>query len=200
MPKRTTRSALSIQPLTPDRWRDIAALFETSSTTRHCWCIWFRQSNAEYRAGGEQNRRAFQRIVRTADAPPGVLAYIDDKPAGWCAVAPRDVYSRLARSRTLKPIDDKPVWSVTCFFIGSHARRRGVGHALLRAAVDLAAEYGARIVEGYPLVPGRKLRSDEAYVGVTSLFEKAGFIEVARPSESRAIMRYTVGRSARRPR
>ena len=195
-----TTHRIEVHPLTPARWRDLVALFETSSTTRHCWCMWFRQSNAEYRAGGEQNRRAFQRIVRTAAAPPGVLAYIDDNPVGWCAVAPRDVYTRLARSRTLQPLDDKPVWSVTCFFIDARARRRGVGHALLRAAVALAAEHGARIVEGYPLAPGRKLRSDEAYVGVTSLFEKAGFAEVARPSEHRAIMRYTVRRDARRSR
>ena len=67
----------------------------------------------------------------------------------------------------------------------------------MRAAVALAADHGAKIVEGYPLVPGRRLRSDEAYVGVTSLFEKAGFSEVARPSESRAVMRYTVSRPRR---
>jgi len=181
--------------LTPDRWRDLAELFETSSTTRHCWCMWFRQSTTDYRAkGGDANKRAFKRIVDKSEAPPGVLAYVDGEPAGWCAVAPREAYTRLARSRTLKPVDDQPVWSVTCFFIGSKARRRGVGHALLRAAVDLAAAHGATIVEGYPLVPGRKLRSDEAYVGVTSLFEKAGFIEVARPSDGRAIMRHTIAR------
>jgi GNAT superfamily N-acetyltransferase len=184
---------IETHPLTPDRWPDFAALFETSSTTRHCWCTWFRQSTADYRAnGGAANKRAFRRVVENSDAPPGVLAYVDNKPAGWCAVAPREAYPRLERSRTLKPVDNQRVWSVTCFFIGSQARRMGVGHALLAAAVDLAYEHGARIVEGYPLVPGRKLRSDEAYVGVRSLFEKAGFVEVARPSESRAIMRRNV--------
>jgi GNAT superfamily N-acetyltransferase len=181
---------IDTHPLTPDRWRDLAALFETSSTTRHCWCTWFRQSTADYRAkGGEGNKRTFKRIVERGGVPPGVLAYVDGEVAGWCAVAPRDEYPRLARSRTLKPIDDQPVWSVTCFFIGSHARRKGVGHALLKAAVNLAKRHGAKIVEGYPLVPGRRLRSDEAYVGVTSLFERAGFAEVARASDRRAIVR-----------
>jgi GNAT superfamily N-acetyltransferase len=186
-------STVKTHPLTDDRWPDLVELFETSRTTRQCWCMWFRQTNAAYRAsGGAANRRAFRRIVETNAAPPGVLAYIDGRVAGWCAVAPREQYVRLARSRTLKPIDDQPVWSVTCFFIGSHARRRGVGHALLRAAVDLARRHGAKIIEGYPLVPGRPLRSDEAYVGVTSLFEKAGFVEVARPSAARVIMRRKV--------
>jgi GNAT superfamily N-acetyltransferase len=189
------KSAIETYPLNSDRWRDLAALFETSSTTRTCWCMWFRETTAEFRANrGEKNRRAFQRVVRTAGAPPGVLAYIDGKPAGWCAIAPRSDYTRLARSKTLRPIDDKPVWSITCFFIAAHARRRGVAHALLRAAVDLAAKHGAPIVEGYPLVPGRKLRSDEAYVGVTTLFEKAGFAEAARPSPSRTVMRRTISR------
>jgi GNAT superfamily N-acetyltransferase len=185
---------IETHPLTPDRWRDVAALFETSSTTRECWCMWFRESTADFRAnGGERNKRAFRRIVGRSDAPPaGVLAYVDGAVAGWCAVAPREEFVRLARSRTLKPIDDQRVWSVTCFFIGSQARRRGVGHALLRGALELAKQHGAKVIEGYPLVPGRKLRSDEAYVGVTSLFEKAGFTEVARPTEGRAIMRCTL--------
>jgi GNAT superfamily N-acetyltransferase len=191
-------SEVDTHPLTPDRWRDLAALFETSSTTRTCWCMWFRQTTAEDRANaGDKNRHALQRIVKTADAPPGVLAYFDGKPAGWCAVAPREHYTRLARSKTLTPIDGKPVWSVTCFFIGAHARRRGVAHALLRAAIDLAAQQGAKMIEAYPLVPGRKLRSDEAYVGVTPMFEKAGFTQVALPSPGRAIMRYNVSKRRR---
>jgi GNAT superfamily N-acetyltransferase len=193
-------ASIETHPLTPDRWRDLVALFETSSTTRTCWCTWFRQSTPDYRANaGDKNRRTFQRVVKRADAPPGVLAYIDGNPAGWCAIAPREDYTRLARSKTLKPLDDKPVWSVTCFFIGSHARRRGVAHALLSSAVDLATQHGAKIVEGYPLVPGRKLRSDEAYVGVTTLFERAGFTEAARPSPGRAIMRYNVSTKRRAP-
>lgn len=190
-------ASITIHPLTPDRWPDLAALFNTSATPRACWCMWFRETTSTYRANaGDKNKRTFQRIVKTSAAPPGVIAYVDEQPSGWCAVAPRVAYPRLQRSRTTKPIDDRPVWSVTCFFIGSKARRRGLGHALLRGAVELAAAHGARIVEGYPLVPGRTLRSDEAYVGVTSLFEKAGFTVAARPSERRVIMRYEIAKPA----
>jgi GNAT superfamily N-acetyltransferase len=188
---------VTTHPLTPDRWPDLTALFDTSATPRACWCMWFRETTAGYRANaGAANKRAFQRIVNTSAAPPGVIAYVDGQPAGWCAVAPREQYPRLQRSRTARPIDDQPVWAVTCFFIASKARRSGLGHALLRAAVDLAGAHGARIVEGYPLMPGRKLRSDEAYVGVSSLFKKVGFLIAARPSERRAIMRYTIPKAA----
>jgi len=192
---------VTIHPLTPDRWPDLTALFDTSATPRACWCMWFRATTAGYRASaGDANKRAFRRIVKTSAAPPGVIAYVDGQPAGWCAVAPREQYPRLHRSRTTKPIDDQPVWAVTCFFIASKARRRGLGHPLLRAAVDLAAAHGARIVEGYPLMPGRTLRSDEAYVGVSSLFEKAGFTIAARPSERRAIMRSNISQPTSRKR
>ena len=97
---------------------------------------------------------------------------------------------RLARSKTLKPIDPQPVWSVVCFFIGSHARRKGVGHALLRAAVALAADHGAKIVEGYPQEP----RKDDVpapfiWTGLAESFRRAGFEEVARRSAQRPIMR-----------
>lgn len=192
---------ITIHPLTSGRWPDLAALFNTSATPRACWCMWFRESTGAYRANaGDANKRAFQRVVKTSAAPPGVIAYVDGQPAGWCAVAPREAYPRLQRSRTTKPIDDQPVWSVTCFFIASKVRRSGLGHALLRGAVGLAATHGARIVEGYPLMPGRMLRSDEAYVGVSSLFEKAGFTVAARPSERRAIMRYTIAKAASKKR
>lgn len=182
---------VNVHPLTPDRWRDLEALFKTNAVTRDCWCMWFRRPSAEYRAGvGDGNRRAFQRVVRTADAPPGVLAYIDGKPVGWCAIAPREEYVRLARSRILKSIDDTPVWSITCFFIAKDARKQGVSHALLRGAMKLAKQHGAKTLEAYPVDPlGEKLRDDEAFHGVASLFEAAGFDEVARRSPKRPIVR-----------
>ena len=124
---------------------------------------------------------------------PGLLAYDDGEAVGWCAVAPSEEYSRLARSRVLKPVGDKEVWSVVCFFIRSPYRKKGVSSGLLKAAVEFAAERGAKIVEGYPIEP----KSDSyppvyAWTGFASAFKKAGFKEVARRSLTRPIMRYEV--------
>lgn len=127
-------------------------------------------------------------------AEPGVLAYIGADPAGWLAIQPRAAYPRLARSRSLKSIDDTPVWSVTCFFVAKANRRNGLSVGLLRAAVQHAAARGASIVEGYPVDPrGGKLPDAFAWHGTREAFERAGFMEVARPSATRAIMRYTIG-------
>jgi GNAT superfamily N-acetyltransferase len=154
--------------------------------------MWWRRPRAEFvRGKGAGNRRAFRRVVE-AGPPPGVLAYAGGEPVGWCAVAPRSDYPRLSGSRVLAPVDDAPVWSVTCFFVARPWRGRGVSRALLEAAARYARRRGARTVEGYP-VDGRGKQPDVfVYTGLPSAFAKAGFTEVARRSPTRPIVRRTV--------
>jgi GNAT superfamily N-acetyltransferase len=107
-------------------------------------------------------------------------------------VAPRKAYPALERSRVLKPVDDQPVWSVTCFYIPRALRRSGLTTILLRAAVEYAGKRGARIVEGYPIDPQSGNMPDAfAWTGLVSAFRKAGFKEVARRSAGRPVMRYS---------
>ena len=152
--------------------------------------MWWRLARAEFKKRkGQPNKNAFKRIVRRSP-PPGVLAYADGQPIGWCAVASRDQYPLLERSRTLARIDDKPVWAVTCLFVAKPFRRSGVSAQLLRAAAAHARLHGAAIVEGYPVEPRTASMPDAfAWVGLTSAFRKAGFREVARRSATRPIMR-----------
>ena len=155
--------------------------------------MWWRQTTRQFEANkGEGNRLAFKALV-DAGEEPGLLAYVDGEPIGWCAVAPRASYSRLGRSRTLRAIDDRPVWSVTCFYVARPHRRRGVTGILIRAAIDFVRARGGRILEGYPIVPAKERAPDAfAYTGLISAFEAAGFREVARPSPTRAIVRYEI--------
>jgi GNAT superfamily N-acetyltransferase len=114
---------------------------------------------------------------------------------GWCALAPRATYVRLGTSRNLKPVDEQPVWSVSCFFVARPYRRRGVTVQLLRAAVKHARSRGARIVEGYPIEPGDgNVPAAFAWTGFVPAFREAGFDEVARRSPRQPIMRITLGR------
>ena len=139
---------------------------------------------------GEGNRKALKELVDSGEVP-GILAYAEGQPIGWCAVAPRETFRRLGRSRVLKPVDDKPVWSVVCFFVAKSFRGKGVGTRLLEAAVDYVKEQGGKIVEGYPVEPSKNWGPPDpfVYTGVPSTFRKAGFIEVARRSKTRPIMR-----------
>ena len=125
---------------------------------------------------------------------PGLLAYVDGHPVGWCSVAPRSEFGRVERSPITKPVDEEEdVWSIVCFYIDRHHRGSGVGSALLESAVERARKKGARVVEGYPIDSSvRKVPNAEGYVGFQSMFEAAGFEEVARRSRSRPVMRYTL--------
>ena len=194
----TAAGAIVCRPVTPARWPDLVRLFGPRGACAGCWCMWSRLSAAEFERGkGERNRRALKRLV-DAGGPVGLLAYMDGEPAGWCAVAPREQYARLARSRVLAPVDERPAWSVPCFFVGRAHRGRGVGRALLAAAVAFARGRGAARVEGYPLDPrGKRIADVWAWFGLASTFEAAGFREVARRSPTRPIMRREL-RPARR--
>lgn len=186
----TLAGALAIAPLTPDRWPDVERLFGPRGACGGCWCMAWRLSRAEWeRQKGEANRAAFRRVVE-GGPPPGVLAYAGQAPVGWCAVAPRDAYSHLERSRVLRRVDATPVWSVSCLFVAKPYRRRGVSVALLRAAAELARAQGAVVVEGYPVDAASGTMPDPfAWTGTVSAFRAAGFVEVARGSPTRPIMR-----------
>lgn len=155
--------------------------------------MWWRLKRSEFdRQKGEGNKWAMRQIVASGEIP-GILAYAGSEAVAWCSVAPRENYSALERSRKLKRVDDKPVWSVVCFFIAKQFRGKGITLPLLKAAIDHAGKQGGRIVEGYPVEPKNGRMPDAfAYTGLVSTFRKAGFREVARFSEKRPIMRYFV--------
>jgi GNAT superfamily N-acetyltransferase len=185
---------LSFRPLTSERWNDLENLFGPRGACGGCWCMWWRLTRSEFgRNQGEGNRRALRALVKRG-VVPGLLAYDGDEAVGWCALGWQEAYSSLSRSRTLKPVDDEPVWSITCFFVRRGYRRCGVTGKLLQAALSHARKEGARLVEAYPIIP----KSDDvpsiyAYTGFNTTFLKAGFVEVARRSPNRPILRKKLG-------
>jgi GNAT superfamily N-acetyltransferase len=124
---------------------------------------------------------------------PGILAYDNDIPVGWCSVAPREDFPVLENSRVLQRIDDKPVWSVVCFFINKDYRKKGLSIELLNAAKNFVKNNSGKILEGYPVEP-KAAKSPDVFVwtGLASAFRKAGFKEIIRRSETRPIMRFSI--------
>jgi GNAT superfamily N-acetyltransferase len=185
---------IAIHPLTPERWPDLEKLFGPRGACGGCWCMCWRLGSREFKAAsGEGNRKAFAKIVKSGNVP-GLLAYENGEPVGWCAVAPREIYVRLETSRTLKPLDDKPVWSVSCFFIRKGDRRKGLTVKLLEAAKKHVKKQGGKLLEGYPTVPKGESVDTFAWTGLLGAFEKAGFEVAARPSATRAIVRLKLSR------
>lgn len=184
---------LEIYPLDITRWDDFETLFGEKGACGGCWCMSWRLKKSDFeRQKGNENKRAMRTLVEQKEKV-GILAYIDNKPIGWCAVAPRDVYLRLENSRVWRRIDKEPVWAITCFFIAKSYRRKGISLELLKGAINYCKANNVRVIEGYPVVPyGDNIPAAFAWTGIPSVFEKAGFVVAERRSKAKPIMRYTI--------
>ena len=185
-----TRPRCTVRPLDPARWNDFAELFGERGACGGCWCMLWRLPKKTFDAQkGDGNRAAMQALV-DAGLVPGLLAYRGREPVGWVSLGPRPDFPGLQRSRLLQPLDERPTWSITCLFVAKDHRRSGVSIALLEAAARHAKKRGARLLEGYPQEPRRSASADVvAWTGIAKAFRAAGFVEVARPSPTRPIMR-----------
>jgi len=184
---------LVFRPLAPKTWPDFETLFSEHGPQNGCWCMYWRTRRVDCQRGfGEGNKQAFKSIVESGKVP-GILAYHDGRAVGWCSIARREDYPVLDRSPTLKRVDERPVWSIACFFVSKPYRRRGLTEALITAAIEYAEGQGAKIVEAYPLrTEITKLLPYERYMGVQSTFERMGFVREEQRSNRRPIMRYYI--------
>lgn len=182
-------TAAIIRPVTASRFADLEALFRTSSITASCWDMWPRRTGVEgrerlkglrERAASERNRDDLRALARRRRAP-GLLAYVGGEPVGFVSLGPRADMRRLAASRATPPVDELDVWVVPCLYIHPKQRGKGVGVALLRAAVAYAAKHGAPAVEGYPRAGGERVHDDFAFYGTAEMFRRAGFKRVRGP-------------------
>ncbi|HSV30579.1 MAG TPA: GNAT family N-acetyltransferase [Atribacteraceae bacterium] len=155
--------------------------------------MWWKLTRSQFeQRKGEENKKALRQRVFAGEIP-GLLVYAHGEAVGWCAVEPRNAFPTLERSRILKRVDDKPVWSVVCFFVARPYRRQGLSECLLQFAVEYAGSRGAQVVEGYPVASQKANYPDTfAYTGRDTVFRRVGFEEVARRSPTRPIMRYTI--------
>jgi len=187
------------KPATGAEWDDLVALFGPRGACGGCWCMWWRLSRRDFaRRKGDGTRRALRRLVERGPAP-GILAYDGERAVGWCCVGPREGFPLLERSRVLARVDEEPVWSIVCFFVARDHRHKGLTRRLIAAAVSYAASQGARVVEAYPTDAGAGQPDAFVYTGIASAFTSQGFVEVARRSKRRPILRRSIRRRRPRP-
>jgi len=168
-----------VEPLTSERFEDLARLFMEGGDPKWCWCMYFRTTGPSWSTSTAKQNRENLRALTGRELAPGLVAYQDGEAVGWVSLAPREDYDRLEASKVLSRIDDKPVWSIVCFVVSRKRRGKGIAAALLAAAIDYARQQGASTLEAYPVSEERgRISSSEAFHGTQSMYAKAGF-EVA---------------------
>jgi GNAT superfamily N-acetyltransferase len=192
-----TRTDFEVRPATKERWPDLVELFDRP-IVRTCFCMFYRKTGEATGVGGE-NRQEMKALVDQGTVP-GLIGYEDGVPVAWISLGPREDYAKLRRSPIMKPVDDRPVWSIVCFFVGPDARGRGLSERMLEAAVEYARSQGARLLEAYPVDKDERSHPDSMFFGAKSMYDRAGFSEVARRRPTRPVVRRalrTPGRPAR---
>lgn len=185
---------LIVRPLTPARWPDLEAIFNAKgcSVARGCWCMFYRRTGEIETAAGTtraQRNRADLLTLVEAGQTPGLIGYRGKTPVGWVSLGPRENYVKLKRSPVMKPVDDQPVWSIICFVVPAQYRGEGVARALLDGAIAYAKKKGATLLEAYPVDKRGRANDDSMWFGAKSMYDAAGFNEVARRKPHRPVMR-----------
>ena len=181
--------AFEVHPATKDRWDDLVELFDRP-IVRTCFCMFYRKTGSGTGVGS-QNRTAMRALVSRGTVP-GLIGYEEGIPVAWVSLGPREDYAKLRRSPIMKPVDDRPVWSIVCFFVDQEARGRGLSERMLKAAVAYARSNGARLLEAYPVDRDDRSHPDDMFFGAKSMYDLAGFREVARRRNTRPVMRRTL--------
>ena len=186
----SAESGLSFEPVTNSNWDKMQDLFGDKGAYGGCWCTYWRLPRSRFSSCSSSERKEMMKEIIDSGRVPGILAYKNGIPVGWCSIASKSEFVLLENSRTLKRVDDKQVWSVVCFYIHRKERRKGIMSGLLRTAIEYAKTQGAEIVEGYPIDPmGEGYPDPYAYTGFYNAFVELGFMEVERRSPKRPIMR-----------
>ena len=187
-------SELKFEPLSKNNWEYFVQLFGIKGACGNCWCMYFRESKADFIEGKhlDGNKERMKELV-WENKPTGMLGFYEGQAIAWCALAPREDFIKLEKSRVHKRIDDEPVWSIPCLFVDKNFRKQGVSIELLKAVTVYANQNKIKVVEAYPTIPTQeKLPDAFAWIGLYKSFERAGFRIVDQTSKSRPMVRFYI--------
>ena len=165
---------LKVIPLDADHEGDFYKIHCDENNTGWCYCVawWTTTWEAWSLSTAEENRIRRENLFG-AGQYDGYLLYVDDKPAGWCQVGPRDRLVNLCDQYKFAP--DPDVWAITCFLLLPKYREIGLAHYFLKEILKDLSSKKVMYVQGFPR-RGHDLSADNVWTGPESVFQKAGFI------------------------
>jgi GNAT superfamily N-acetyltransferase len=179
-------NALTICPVTRDRWDDFNSLFEGRGGPKTCWCMIWRAFESTAGLTDKAARKAAMKQRISSNAPVGLIGYFGGAAAAWCSIAPRMTFKKTLGGQVDSAEDEQAIWSLTCFFVKRELRGRGISAQLIKAAEDHARDNGAKIIEAYPVDPESPSYRFSGFVG---MFEERGFEKVGTAGSRRNVFR-----------
>ena len=198
----TSSDRFTIRALTSETWPAFADLVERSGGIfGGCWCTWFHtlmkdkdkdrtaESNRELKCGLVQDGRAHAALVFDGDE---AVAWAEFGPPG-------ELPNILHRKEYDETSTSVPDFRVTCIFVDKRYRRHGLAALALQGALDLIADAGGGVVEGYPHdltthPPAKKMSASFLYNGTRRMYEEAGFTYDRPKGQKNCVMVRTVTR------
>lgn len=192
--------SIRVVPANEASCEELDLIFGTRGGAAECRCQRYRLVRGEAFGNTPVEHRHDRLREQTSCGDPGaantsgLIAYLDDEPAGWCAVAPRPDYEGLVRNSNQtawrgrkENRADPSIWAVTCVYTRGGHRRQGVAAALVNATIDFARTRGATRLEAYPITDDNATWGEE-HPGRLTTYLDAGFEIVHRPSKRRAVV------------
>jgi GNAT superfamily N-acetyltransferase len=193
------KTSFNVKPLNKSTWPDFARLVERhNGVWGGCWCLAFHPNNLEKGKSPEGNRALKEKLVKTGHAH-AALVFDGDVAVGWCQYGtPNELPNIYHRKEYEEDLVKSADYRLTCFFIDKAYRRKGVSAIALQGALELIAEAGGGVVEGYPQdTKGQKTSASFLYNGTRSLFEQAGFRYERSKGKNHCVMSKTVAPSSK---
>jgi len=184
----------TFKEVSSEYWPDFEKLFGDNGACGGCWCQWWRLPRGGKlwdQTKGAKAKRMMKKLFMS-NAITGLLAFDGDKAVGWCSYGPREVFPRLNRTKAYARDDIEGVWSINCFFIDRHYRKKGLARLMLAAAVKFIKKKKVKIIEAYPVTltkDGNQLPAAFSYTGPLKLFTDEGFEIIQQLSPSRPLVR-----------
>jgi GNAT superfamily N-acetyltransferase len=188
----TDTTRYTVEALDETTWDAFATLVERNGGIfGGCWCIGFHPEGADRNATAALNRERKLERVREGKAH---AALVFDGPdcLGWCQFGAPDELPRIkSRAAYEKAGSSPPDWRIACNFVGKGHRRRGVAAAALAGALDLIAQLGGGVVEGYPEDAG-SVPAGFLFNGALSSYESLGFTRDRKIGKHRWVVKRVV--------
>ena len=187
-----------IRPLTSELNADYLDFFDHRAFTDDnpngpCYCTSPNQEEEQIQKmvsefssfGVKETLRKYAEEMLDRNMIHGYLAYDGDQSIGWCNAADIESYIGFVPAFAKKITCGKTM-SIVCFEIAPEYRGMGIASAFIDRVCTDARSKGYAAVEGYARISDQ--RNDFDYQGPYLLYQKAGFIEIAR-EKGQAVMR-----------